>query len=113
GDLSGDTTFHFALGGKEDECGGGFISLHTSPHLSAVELYGEKFDDGDADIDLRWKDRLAGFAGADVDVHAFTLHKVRREKDGQTFGSLLGSASIKPGGILHGNVVLEGLPLSR
>ncbi len=113
GDLSGDTNFHFALGGKEDECGGGFISLHTSPHLSAVELYGEKFDDGDADIDLRWKDRLAGFAGADVDVHAFTLHKVRREKDGQTFGSLLGSASIKPGGILHGNVVLEGVPLSR
>ncbi len=46
-------------------------------------------------------------------MHAFTLHKVRREKDGATFGSLLGSASIKPGGILHGNVVLEGVPLSR
>jgi translocation and assembly module TamB len=113
GDLAGDTTFHFALGGKEDECGGGYISLHASPHLSNVDLYGEKFDDGDADLDLRWKDRAAGFAGTDLDVHAFTLHKVRREKDGATFGSLLGSASIKPGGILHGNVVLEGVPLSR
>ena len=112
-DFIGDTTLHVALGGTEDECGGGFISLHTSPHLAAVDLYGEKFDDGDADVDVRWRDREAGFAGADVDVHAFTLHKVRREKDGAVFGSLLGSATIRPGGILHGNVVLEGLPLSR
>jgi translocation and assembly module TamB len=113
GNISGDATMHFALGGREDECGGGMISLHASPHLSQVELFGEKFDDGDADVDLRWRDRAAGFAGADVDVHAFTLHKVRREKDGATFGSLLGSATIKPGGVLRGNVVLEGLPLSR
>ncbi len=62
---------------------------------------------------MRWRDRLAGFQGADLDVHAFTLHKVRRERDGTTFGSLLGSATIKPGGILRGNVVLEGVPLSR
>src|SRR6185437_9025027 len=113
GNLAGDTTFHFALGGREDKCGGGVISLHASPHLTAVDLYGEKFDDGDADLDLRWNDRLAGFDGADLDVHAFTLHKVRRERDGTTFGSLLGSATIKPGGVLRGNVVLEGVPLSR
>ena len=113
GNLAGDTTFHFALGGPEDKCGGGVISLHASPHLTAVDLYGEKFDDGDADLDLRWTDRLAGFQGADLDVHAFTLHKVRRERDGTTFGSLLGSATIKPGGVLRGNVVLEGVPLSR
>ncbi len=113
GNLSGDTTMHVVLGGHEDECGGGFISLHSSPHLSAVDLFGEKFDDGDADLDLRWRDRAAGFAGADLDVHAFTLHKVRREKDGAAFGSLLGSATVRQGGVLHGNVVLEGLPLSR
>ncbi len=110
--VSGDTTLHFVLGGREDECGGGFIALHASPHLSQVDLFGEKFDDGDADVDLRWADRAAGFAGADVDAHAFTLHKVRRD-NGVTFGSLLGSATIKPGGVLRGNVVLEGLPLSR
>jgi translocation and assembly module TamB len=113
GNVSGDTTMHVVLGGHEDECGGGFIALHASPHLSAVDLFGEKFDDGDADLDLRWRDRAAGFAGADLDVHAFTLHKVRREKDGVAFGSLLGSANVRQGGILHGNVVLEGIPLSR
>jgi translocation and assembly module TamB len=113
GNLAGDTNFHFALGGPEDKCGGGVIVLHASPHLSNVDLYGEKFDDGDADVDLRWRDRGAGFLGANVDVHAFTLHKVRRERDGSTFGSLLGSATIKQGGELHGNVVLEGVPLSR
>jgi len=110
--VAGDTTLHFVLGGAEDPCGGGNITLHASPHLSAVDLFGEKFDDGDADVDLRWRDRLAGFLGADLDVHAFTLHKVKRS-DGSTFGSLLGSATIKEGGELHGNVVLEGVPLSR
>lgn len=64
-------------------------------------------------FNLRWRDRAAGFAGADLDVHAFTLHKVRREKDGAAFGLLLGSATVRQGGVLHGNVVLEGLPLSR
>lgn len=111
-DLAGDTSFHFVLGGPEDRCGGGTISLHASPHLSNVDLFGEKFDDGDADVDLRWRDRLAGFLGADVDVHAFTLHKVRR-RDGTAVGSLLGSANVQRGGALHGNVVIEGIPLSR
>ena len=113
GNASGDATFHLGLGGREDECGKGLITVHASPHLSNVELFGEKFDDGDADLDLRWRDRDAGFAGADLQVHAFTLHKVRRERDGAAFGSLLGSLSVQPGGVLHGNVVLEGVPLSR
>src|SRR5262249_9025672 len=77
-----------------------------------VNLYGERFDDGDLDLEYKLTDRLAGIEGADVDVRAITLHKVRPAK-GAAYGSLLGSASIQRGGALHGSVVLEALPLSR
>ncbi len=111
--ISGDTTFHLALGGPEDPCGGGFIAVHASPHFTQIDLLGEQFDDGDADVDLSWRDRLAGLDGADVQLHSISLHKVRREKDGSAVGSVLGSASIQEGGALHGNLVLESVPLSR
>lgn len=111
--LTGDTRFHLSLGGPEDHCGGGYISVHANPHLENILLIGEKFDDGDADFDLRWRDRNAGMLGASLDVHSITLHKVRRERDGTTVGSVLGSASIDEGGALHGNAIIEGVPLSR
>lgn len=112
-DTTADALFHVALGGAGDACGGGYVQLHATTHLKALELFGEKFDDGDAEFDLRWKDRLAGMNGAELDVHAITLHKVRREKDGSTIGTVLGSVKSDLGGALHGNLVLEGVPLSR
>src|SRR5262249_13257077 len=68
--------------------------------------------DGDLDLEYRWSDRAAGIEGADVDVRAVTLHKVHPE-GGAALGSLLGSATIRRGGALHGNIVVESLPLSR
>ena len=112
-DLRGDTRFHMSLGGVEDTCGGGFITVHANPHLQSVMLLGERFDDGDADFDLRWRDREAGIAGASLELHSLTLHKARREKDGTVLGSLLASANIAEGGALHGNAVIEGIPLSH
>jgi translocation and assembly module TamB len=111
--LTGDTRFHLSLGGQEDRCGGGYISVHANPHLSDVLLIGEKFDDGDADFDLRWRDRQAGMLGASLELHSLALHKVRRERDGSTVGSVLASATIDEGGALHGNAVIEGVPLAR
>jgi len=108
-----DAQFNVVVGGPGDPCGGGYVNVHATTHLTGVDLFGEKFDDGDADFDLRWRDRLAGFPGAELDVHALTLHKVRREKDGSTVGSILGSMKTDIGGALHGNFVLEGVPLSR
>ena len=46
----------------------------TSP---GVGLYGEHFAQGDADVSMRWYDREAGIAGADVDVRSFVLSKVQ------------------------------------
>lgn len=103
---------HVALGGPEDQCGGGFISVAAKSKLRDVSLFGERFEDGDADFEFRWYDPKAGFEGADLFVRAMTLHKVHREGKGPV-GSLVGSMQITRGGELRGNVALDGLPLSR
>jgi translocation and assembly module TamB len=106
---------HVALGGPEDLCGDGYLDVSTKGHLTNVLLYGESFAQGDADIGFRWFDRRQGIAGADVDVRSFVLDKMQPPTDhhaGQT-GTVLGSASIRRGGALTANVMVEGLPLSR
>jgi translocation and assembly module TamB len=106
---------HVALGGPEDACGDGYLDVSTKGHMTSVALYGERFAQGDMDVGFRWFDRRQGIAGAEVDVRSFVLDKVQPPKGrraGQT-GTLLGSASIRRGGALTANVMVEGLPLSR
>jgi len=106
---------HVAMGGPEDACGGGYLSLDAKAHLGAVEMYGERFAQGDTDVSMRWFDRQQGIAGADVDVRSFVLDKIQPPtgtRAGAT-GTVLGSASLRRGGALAANVMIEGLPLSR
>jgi translocation and assembly module TamB len=106
---------HVALGGPEDACGGGFLTVDAKSHLTDVFLYGERFARGEADIALRWYDRQQGIAGADLDVRSFVLDKVqpRQGTRAAAIGTVLGSASIRRGGALAGNVMIDGVPLSR
>jgi translocation and assembly module TamB len=101
-----------ALGGPEDVCGNGFFDVHATAHATGVDLYGELFDEGDADFEYRWTDRLAGIEGADVDIHAFTLHKAKT-RTGPIQGAVLGSGTIARGGDITANLVLQAIPLSR
>jgi translocation and assembly module TamB len=106
---------HVALGGPEDACGGGFIAVDTKGHLRNVSLYGERFAQGDAEATLRWYDRERGIAGADVELRSFVLDKVLPPEGTRpgASGTVLGSASIRRGGALAANVMLQGVPLSR
>jgi translocation and assembly module TamB len=106
---------HVALGGPEDACGGGFVSVDAKSHLTDVGVYGERFARGEADIAMRWYDRQQGIAGADLDVRSFVLDKVqpRQGTRAAAIGTVLGSASIRRGGALAANVMIEGVPLSR
>jgi translocation and assembly module TamB len=104
-----------ALGGPEDKCGSGYVGVEGKGHLTGVSIYGERFAQGDAEVSLRWYDRVAGISGADVDVRSFVLAKSEPPagtRAGAT-GTLLGSASIRRGGALSANVMVEGVPLSR
>ena len=107
-----DAAFHFASGGPSDVCGTGALSVHATTHLTDLLLFGEEFADGDADFDFRWRDRRAGLAGGEIDAHAITLHK-HRNNDVTAVGSVLGSFKSDIGGAVHGNFVIEGVPLSR
>jgi translocation and assembly module TamB len=106
---------HVSLGGPEDACGGGYISVDTKGHLRNVSLYGERFAQGDAEATLRWYDRERGIAGADVDLRSFVLDKAQPPEGTRAgvSGTVLGSASIRRGGALAANVMLQGVPLSR
>ena len=106
---------HVALGGPEDACGGGYVAVGARGHLRDVTLYGEKFAQGDADMSMRWYDRERGIAGADLDMRSFVLAKVPATAGLRTAasGTILGSASIRRGGALAANVLMEGIPISR
>jgi translocation and assembly module TamB len=101
-----------ALGGPEDACDSGFFDVHATAHATDVDLFGERFDEGDADFEYRWTDRLAGIDGADLDLRAFTLHKTKT-KAGPILGAVLGSGTITRGGKVNGSVLLQAIPLSR
>jgi len=106
---------HVALGGPEDRCGSGFIGIDAKGHLAGVGIYGEHFAQGDADLSMRWYDRAAGIAGADLDVNSFVLSKAQPGSGTHAVavGTILGSASIHQGGALLANVMVEGVSLSR
>lgn len=112
GTFSTKSNLHIALGGPEDHCGGGFINVDAHAHLRDAKLFGEVFDDGDLDVDYEWVDRLGGIEGANIQVHSATLRKLRPNAAGIAVGTMLASAAIKRGE-LNGNVVLQGIPLSR
>jgi len=112
GRIAATAQVHIALGGPEDRCGGGFISIASKANLRDVVLFGERFEDGHADFEYRWHDPQAGIDGADLFVRALTLHKVHREGKGP-IGSVIGSLQIMQGGDIRGNIALDGLPLSR
>ncbi len=113
GKLSANADMHLALGGPEDTCGGGFVQVHTKVHGEGLSLMGETFDDGDADLTYRWTDRLAGLAGADVDVRGLSFHKVRGTGPSALRGALIGSGSIHRGGLVNAQLAIDAIPISR
>jgi len=110
--LASRASIHLAMGGPEDSCGGGFVDVRAGVHVTKVKLYGEEFDDGDADLEFRQFDRAAGMQGSDVNLRALTLHKSHAAGK-EPSGSVLASGRISRGGVLHGDVVVEAIPLFR
>lgn len=122
GDLETTARIHLALGGPEDVCKGGFLSVTASTNARGLNLLGERFDEGHADFEYRWVDRLAGIDGAEIDVRSLSLTKVRKEshgpdgarsRGGERVGSVLGSLAVHRGGDMRGSLVVQGFPLAR
>jgi translocation and assembly module TamB len=100
-----DATVHYALGGAEDRCDGGNLRVQGNVKLSRLDLFGESFDSGRADFDFKWPDQRASYLGIDMNMPSITLRKGT--------GTLLGSFTVKPGGVVRGQLIATRLPLSR
>jgi translocation and assembly module TamB len=77
GTLETNARMHLALGGPEDVCKGGFLDVQAVTTAHDLNLLGERFDEGQADLEYRWTDREAGIDGADIDVGWLALSKVK------------------------------------
>jgi translocation and assembly module TamB len=110
--IGANARVHVSVGGPEDACGGGYVSVDAKGKLSDVSIYGERFEHGNAEMTLRWFDRQSGIAGADLQVPSFVLEKAAPGA-AKTTATLLGSAAIRRGGDLSANVIVGSLPLSR
>jgi translocation and assembly module TamB len=112
GNLETNARIHLALGGPEDACNAGYLVVSAKADARELNLLGEKFDEGHADFEYRWVDRLAGIDGAEIDVRSLSLTKVKKEGRGG-IGSVLGAVTIHRGGDMRGSMVVQGFPLSR
>ena len=102
---NGKARVRYVLGGREDRCGGGWLSISTKMRLHDVALLGERYERGTLDADLLWDDQSAGTAGMNLDLHSATLQKGE--------GSVLISASVRHGGRVLGTAVASGIPLAK
>jgi translocation and assembly module TamB len=93
------------VGGKEDRCGGGVLSVTSRMDLKDMALLGEKYEEGTADFDLLWDDQLAGADGMVIDLRSATLRKGT--------GSALASATVRHGGVLRGSLIGSGIPVDH
>ena len=115
GNLETNARIHLALGGPEDVCKGGFLTVTAKANARDLNLLGEKFDEGHADFEYRWVDRLAGIDGAEIDVRSLSLTKVKKAGRGAASREsvVLGSVAVHRGGDVRGSLVVQGFPLAR
>ncbi len=96
---------HFEVGTERDVCGGGLLEARVVAELGPMQLYGERYDGGSADVDYIWFDRAGEHRGVEAILRAFTLRKGR--------GVISGAGSMRGGGVLEGRFSAHDVPLSR
>ncbi|MBI5538173.1 MAG: translocation/assembly module TamB [Deltaproteobacteria bacterium] len=98
-------TMRYELGGPQDRCGDGWLGVRTQAHFHRLELYEEKYDEADVDFDYRSNDRRALDLGIEVDIRSAILRKGN--------GTIMGSGTVRNGGVLRAHVIASDVPLSK
>ncbi|MGZ3422183.1 MAG: translocation/assembly module TamB domain-containing protein [Polyangiales bacterium] len=104
GHLGFDARAHFITGGDADPCKGGRLDIDLTGNVLALDLWGERYDGGNADVSLTWWDFDGGGLGMDLDVHGATLKK----KGG---GTIVASGGVRRGGLMNMKVTAAGVNL--
>lgn len=105
GHVTADVRAHYVLGGREDVCGGGRLDMDVKGTVLALDLYGERYDGGNADVTVAWLDHEAGGLGMDLEVRGASLHK----KGG---GTIVAAGRVDRGGNLHLRATVGALEMS-
>ncbi|MCS6901569.1 MAG: translocation/assembly module TamB domain-containing protein, partial [Myxococcales bacterium] len=101
---AGQASLRFEMGGPDDPCGTGVLSVRARTTLGTMNLYGEQYSGGEGEVDLQWFDRAALERGMNVELQSLTLRKGR--------GVITGAGSMRKGSILAGHFVAQDIPLS-
>jgi translocation and assembly module TamB len=101
---AGTARVHYALGGPEDRCGGGALDVRAQMALPEAEAFGERYTDGDLDLDFAWDDQAAGAAGLRVDLRSLSLRKGK--------GNVLARLDVAHGAKVRGSAILTRVPLA-
>ena len=105
GVASAAAKLHYELGGARDRCGGGWLGVQARGTLRQVDLFEERYDGGAFDLDYEWFDRDANELGVRADIRSLVLRKGR--------GTIVGSGTIRRGGILRARAAVSDLPVSE
>ncbi|MEJ7735619.1 MAG: hypothetical protein WKG00_41330 [Polyangiaceae bacterium] len=105
GHALGTAKVRYVLGGKGDRCGGGTVDVRARMAVQEVGLFGERYDDGNLEVDFRWDDQAAGDRSMEIDIHAAQLRKGS--------GSILASGTVARGGVVRIGAVATGVPLAK
>lgn len=105
GETALDARIRYVYGGKEDTCGGGLLETRGKVSLHYAELFGERYDAGEAEFSLRWFDREASYHGMNLKIPSLALRKGP--------GLILGSVEVTRGAKIAGHLVATSVPLNK
>jgi translocation and assembly module TamB len=100
-----DARIHYTMGGPSDHCGGGVLLVDAALDMAEMSMFGESYDGGHVEGQLRWTDREASYHGLELDVPTVELRKGS--------GTILGNFQLSPGAKVRGNIVATGIPLNE
>lgn len=94
----------FVLGGPQDLCGGGVLSVGGKAAFSRMSVYDEMYRKTAADFNFQWFDMAAGHRGMTLNVPSLNAHKGS--------GTISGRLEIQKGGDLSADLLASRIPLS-
>lgn len=103
--LSGVARIHYSLGGPEDRCGGGFLSVRTEMDVSNVVAFDELFESGHIDLSLIWDDKEASSNGMRMELREALLRKGT--------GSVIATGGFQHGGAIQITALASGIPIAN